>query len=241
MLRLAGAELVQVPAAPYRNPNNFVRYSERLAARAGQDRAERRDLGQPVRQRRQPAGPCRDHRPGDLGADRRQGRRLRLRRRLGRHAGGRRRGAAAQGREDRPGRPDGRGALQLLHHRRAGHGGQLDRRGHRPGADHREPRRLHPRFRLSDSRRGGAAFRLRSAARGGAGAWAARPAINIAGAVRLARDLGPGHTIVTVLCDYGTRYQSKLFNPAFLREKGLPVPDWMKRGPASIPGVFEDA
>jgi cysteine synthase A len=51
--------------------------------------------------------------------------------------------------------------------------------------------------------------------------------INIAGAVRMARDLGPGHTIVTVLCDYGSRYQSKLFNPEFLREKGLPVPDWM--------------
>ena len=52
-------------------------------------------------------------------------------------------------------------------------------------------------------------------------------AINIAGAVRLARELGPGHVIVTILCDYGTRYQSKLFNPAFLREKGLPVPAWL--------------
>ena len=51
--------------------------------------------------------------------------------------------------------------------------------------------------------------------------------INIAGAIRLARDLGPGHTIVTILCDYGTRYQSKLFNPEFLRSKNLPVPDWM--------------
>ncbi len=53
--------------------------------------------------------------------------------------------------------------------------------------------------------------------------------INIAGAIRLARDLGPGHTIVTVLCDYGTRYQSKLFNPDFLRSKELPVPEWMER------------
>ncbi len=51
--------------------------------------------------------------------------------------------------------------------------------------------------------------------------------INIAGAIRLARDLGPGHTVVTVLADYGTRYQSKLFNPVFLREKGLPVPNWL--------------
>ncbi|MEC9177229.1 MAG: cysteine synthase A [Pseudomonadota bacterium] len=52
-------------------------------------------------------------------------------------------------------------------------------------------------------------------------------AINIAGAIRLAEQLGPGHTIVTILCDLGHRYQSKLYNPAFLREKGLPVPEWL--------------
>ena len=51
--------------------------------------------------------------------------------------------------------------------------------------------------------------------------------INVAGAIRLARDLGPGHTIVTILADFGTRYQSKLWNPSFLREKGLPVPSWL--------------
>jgi len=51
--------------------------------------------------------------------------------------------------------------------------------------------------------------------------------INVAGAIRLARDLGPGHTIVTILCDSGTRYQSKLYNPHFLREKGLPTPSWL--------------
>jgi cysteine synthase A len=51
--------------------------------------------------------------------------------------------------------------------------------------------------------------------------------INVAGAVRLARELGPGHTVVTILADSGTRYQSKLFNRAFLQEKGLPVPDWL--------------
>ena len=55
--------------------------------------------------------------------------------------------------------------------------------------------------------------------------------INIAGAMRLASDLGPGHTIVTILADYGTRYQSKLFNPQFLREKKLPVPHWLERRP----------
>lgn len=51
--------------------------------------------------------------------------------------------------------------------------------------------------------------------------------INVAGAIKLAQELGPGHTIVTILCDHGSRYQSKLFNPAFLKEKGLPTPPWM--------------
>ena len=53
--------------------------------------------------------------------------------------------------------------------------------------------------------------------------------INVAGAIRLAKDLGPGHTVVTILADYGTRYQSKLFNPEFLRSKNLPVPAWIER------------
>jgi cysteine synthase len=61
--------------------------------------------------------------------------------------------------------------------------------------------------------------------------------INVAGAIRLARHLGPGHTIVTVLCDYGTRYQSKLFDPAFLRSKNLPVPNWLERTSPLDPGL----
>jgi cysteine synthase A len=64
--------------------------------------------------------------------------------------------------------------------------------------------------------------------------------INVAGAIRLAKQMGPGHTIVTILCDYGTRYQSKLFNPEFLREKGLPVPEWLEERPSSVPSVFEE-
>jgi cysteine synthase len=62
--------------------------------------------------------------------------------------------------------------------------------------------------------------------------------INVAGAIRMAEDLGPGHTIVTVLCDYGTRYQSKLFNPEFLRSKNLPVPEWLERK-TDIPVPYE--
>jgi cysteine synthase len=59
--------------------------------------------------------------------------------------------------------------------------------------------------------------------------------INVAGAVRLARELGPGHTIVTILCDSGTRYASRLFNPEFLRSKGLPTPRWLERAPSPMP------
>ncbi|MDT0683324.1 cysteine synthase A [Roseicyclus sp. F158] len=62
--------------------------------------------------------------------------------------------------------------------------------------------------------------------------------INVAGAMAMARDMGPGHTIVTVLCDYGTRYQSKVWNPEFLREKGLPVPDWLEKDASDLPRVF---
>jgi len=62
--------------------------------------------------------------------------------------------------------------------------------------------------------------------------------INVAGAIRLAKDLGPGHTIVTILCDYGTRYQSKIFNPGFLAERGLPTPPWLEPGAArAVPDV----
>jgi cysteine synthase len=61
--------------------------------------------------------------------------------------------------------------------------------------------------------------------------------INVAGAIRLARHLGPGHTIVTILADYGTRYQSKMFNPEFLRSKNLPVPGWLEGREPIDPGL----
>jgi len=62
--------------------------------------------------------------------------------------------------------------------------------------------------------------------------------VNVAGAMRMAREMGPGHTIVTILCDYGTRYQSKLFNPEFLAEKGLPVPQWLMGAGRAVPSAF---
>jgi cysteine synthase len=61
--------------------------------------------------------------------------------------------------------------------------------------------------------------------------------INLAGAIRTAQELGPGHLIVTVLCDYGNRYQSKMFNPGFLREKDLPVPEWLEDRRTAVPDV----
>jgi cysteine synthase len=61
--------------------------------------------------------------------------------------------------------------------------------------------------------------------------------INVAGAIRLAKELGPGKTIVTILCDFGSRYQSKLFNPDFLRSKNLPVPEWLERK-VDVPNVL---
>jgi len=65
--------------------------------------------------------------------------------------------------------------------------------------------------------------------------------VNVAGAIRLGKELGPGKTIVTMLCDYGTRYQSKLFDPAFLKAKNLPVPGWLAGTPPPIPQVFVDS
>jgi cysteine synthase len=65
--------------------------------------------------------------------------------------------------------------------------------------------------------------------------------VNVAGAIRLAREMGPGHTIVTLLCDYGTRYQSKLFNPAFLKAKNLPLPEWLLTERPPLPRMFVNA
>jgi cysteine synthase A len=64
--------------------------------------------------------------------------------------------------------------------------------------------------------------------------------VNVAGAIRLAREMGPGHTIVTLLCDYGTRYQSRLFDPAFLRSKNLPTPQWLVQERSPLPKMFVD-
>ena len=130
--------------------------------------------------------------------------------------------------QDRPRRPRGRGALALLCPRRAQGRGQLDHRGHRPGPDHREPRGADRRHALPHPRRRGDPDGLRPAASTRGSAWAPRPASTSPARSAWRATSGRGTRIVTILCDYGTRYQSKLFNPAFLREKGLPVPDWLE-------------
>ena len=134
--------------------------------------------------------------------------------------------------------PRGAAMYDLLHARRGeGVGGRLDHRRHRARARHADHRRHHGRRGLPHPRRGGGADRLRPpGARGPVPRRLLRHQ-------RRRRDpagaasLGPGHTIVTVLCDYGTRYQSKLFNPEFLRSKGLPVPAWLERGSGMKPAL----
>ena len=119
-LRMLGASLLEVPAVPYRNPNNYVKVARTHRRAAGARASRRRDLGQPVRQCRQPRHPCPHDRPRNLGADQWQGRCVRQRGRHRRNAGGSRPGAsgAQPGRRHRARRRAGRGALQLLHHRR---------------------------------------------------------------------------------------------------------------------------
>ena len=224
-LRLCGAELIEVPAVLFKSEQ--LRESLRPARRAiGEDRKERRDLGQPVRQCRQPPGPYRDHRPGNLAADRRQGRRLRLRRRHRRHARRRRHGAeGAQQAHVRIALADPMGAALYSYYTTGAlksegssitegigqgrittnlEGAPIDAAYQIPDAEARADH-----FRSARTRRPVPRRLLRHQCR------RRRPA---------RQGARPGHTIVTMLADYGTRYQSKLFNPEFLREKNLPVP-----------------
>jgi cysteine synthase A len=239
MLRLAGAELVQVPAAPYRNPNNFVRYSERLAAKLaatepnGAIWANQFDNIANRQAHIETTGPEIWEQTGGKidGFTCAVG------------SGGTLTGVAEvlQPKGVKVALTDPMGAGLYSYYTTgeiAMQGGSIaegigqvritrNLEGFKPDFS----------YQMSDEEALPYIFDLlrdEGLVMGGS------TAINIGGAVRLARELGPGHTIVTILCDYGTRYQSKLFNPTFLKEKNLPVPDWMTQPPASIPGVFED-
>ncbi|WP_170445589.1 cysteine synthase A [Ruegeria arenilitoris] len=239
MLRLAGAQLVQVPAAPYRNPNNFVHYSRRLAEQLAKTEpngaiwANQFDNVANRQAHVETTGPeiweqtdgkvdgfiCAVGSGGTLAGV----------------------AEALQPKGVKIGIADPMGAGLYSYYTTgeiAMEGGSIaegigqvritkNLEGFKP--DHA--------YQITDNEALPYIFDLlreEGLVMGGS------TAINIAGAVRLAKEMGPGHTIVTVLCDYGTRYQSKLFNPDFLSEKELPVPEWMTEAPRSIPGVFED-
>jgi len=239
MLRLAGAELVQVPAAPYKNPNNYVRYSERLAnelAKTEPNGAIWANQFDNVANRRahiETTGPeiwsQTDGKVDGFVAA------------VG--SGGTLAGCAEylQPKGVKIGLADPMGAALHSFYTTgtlASEGSSISEgigqgritanlEGFTP--DHS--------YQVTDEEALPIVFDLlanEGLCLGGSSG------INIAGAMKLARDLGPGHTIVTILCDYGTRYQSKLYNPDFLKSKGLPVPDWLERGPQAIPGVFVD-
>ena len=238
MLRLAGAELVQVPAAPYKNPNNYVRYSGRLAAELARSEpngaiwANQFDNTANRQAHIETTGPeiweqtagkvdgfiCAVGSGGTLAGV----------------------GAALQPKGVRIGLADPEGAALYSFYTN----GTFDA----PGTSITEgigQGRITANlegftpdcaYRISDQEALPIVFDLLSTeglCLGGSSG------VNIAGAVHMAREMGRGHTIVTILCDYGNRYQSKLYNPEFLREKGLPVPAWLDCGAADLPVVFE--
>ncbi len=240
MLRLAGAELVQVPAAPYRNPNNYVRYSGRLAealAKTEPNGAIWANQFDNVANRQahvETTGPeiwdetggkvdgfiCAVGSGGTLAGV----------------------GLALQPKGVKIGLADPEGAALHAFYT----SGKLES----PGTSITEGigqgritanlEGFTPDFsyRIPDAEALPIIFDLltdEGLCMGGS------TGINIAGAVRMARDMGPGKTIVTILCDYGSRYQSKIYNPTFLREKGLPVPGWLDQSGRAIPPVYEDA
>ena len=240
MIRLAGAELVQVPAAPYRNPNNYVRYSGRLAEKMNESSdkgviwANQLDNVANRQAHVETTGPEIWEQTGGkvdgfvaaVGSG-------------GTLAGV---GMALQpkGVKMALADPDGATLNHFYNHGEHKAEGSSITEGIGQGRITANLEGFTPDFsyNIPDSEALPIVFDLlknEGLCLGGSSG------INVAGAIRLAREMGPGHTIVTVLCDYGTRYQSKLFNPEFLRDKGLPTPDWLTRAPASIPGVFEDS
>jgi cysteine synthase A len=238
MLRLAGAELVQVPAVPYKNPNNYVRYSERLAARLAETEpygaiwANQFDNVANRQAHIETTGPEIWEQTGgkvdgficSVGTG-------------GTLAGV---GMSLQPRGVKIGvaDPEGSAIYDFYTHGELKAEGSSITEGIGQGRETANLKGFRPDFayRIPDSEALPIVFDLladEGLCLGGSSG------INVAGAIRMARDLGPGHTIVTILCDYGTRYQSKIFNPEFLAEKGLPVPAWLEGAGRILPEVYE--
>ena len=239
MIRLAGAELVQVPAAPYKNPNNYVRYSERLAAKLAETEpngavwANQFDNVANRQAHVETTGPEIWQQTG--------GRVDGFTCAVG--SGGTLAGVAEalqpKGVKVALTDPMGSGLFTLYRDGEAKAEGSSITEGIGQGRITRNLDGFKPdmMYQVTDEEALPIVFDLlehEGLCLGGSSA------INIAGAMRMAREMGPGHTIVTMLCDYGSRYQSKLFNPMFLKEKGLPVPAWLDRAPALLPEVYED-
>jgi cysteine synthase A len=239
MIRLAGAELVEVPAAPYRNPNNYVRYSGRLAAELAKTEpngaiwANQFDNVANRQAHIETTGPEIWEQTGGkvdgficaVGSG-------------GTLAGV---GMALQPKGVKVALADPDGATLYSYYTTGEHkaaGGSITE-GIGQGRITANLDGFTPDlcFNIPDTEALPILFDLteqEGLCLGGSSG------VNVAGAIRMAREMGPGHTIVTVLCDYGTRYQSKLYNPDFLRSKNLPVPAWLDRAAAQLPTVFED-
>ena len=228
MLRLCGAEVRLVPAKPYRDPGNYVRVSERVAAelaeteRAGVVWANQWDNPANWRGHYETTGPeiwaqTGGRVDGFVSA-------------IG--TGGTLAGTARALKERNPGivvglaDPEGAAMYSYFKTGELASEGSSITEGIGQGrvTGNVAEAKVDAPFRIPDGEALPVVFRLlkeEGLCLGGSSG------INVAGAIRLARQLGPGHTVVTILCDGGQRYASKLFNPAFLREKGLPVPDWL--------------
>jgi len=229
-LRLMGAELVEVPAVPYKNPNNYVKVSGRLAEQlaktepAGAIWANQFDNVANRQAHIEMTGPEIFEQTGGkvdgfvcaVGS------------------GGTLVGTAIALRALKPGvkigiaDPEGAALYEFYAHGEMKSEGSSITEGIGQGRITANLEGFAPDFsyRISDAEALPIVFDLienEGLCLGGSSG------INIAGAMRLAKDLGPGHTIVTILCDYGNRYQSKLFNPDFLQSKGLPVPGWLTK------------
>lgn len=238
MLRLAGAVLVEVPAVPYANPNNYVKYSARLAEKLNQSEpngavwANQFDNTANRQAHVETTAPeLWEQTGGKLDGFT-----------CACGSGGTLAGVAEvlqpKGVKVGISDPDGSGLYKLYTDETPAAGSSITE-GIGQGRITANLDGFTPDFayKISDAEALPIVFDLladEGLCMGGS------TGINIAGAIRLAREMGPGHTIATILCDYGTRYQSKLYNPAFLREKGLPIPAWLQAD-VTVPTVFEDA
>ena len=238
MLRLVGAELIEVPAMPYSNPNNYVKYSGRLAEKLAQSEpngaiwANQFDNMANRRGHYETTGP-------EIYADT-QGRIHGFACAVG--TGGTLAGVGMalkeRDKDIRIALADPHGAALYSWYTEGvlkSEGSSITEGiGQGRVTANLEGAPVDFAWRVSDEEAFNIVFDLaehEGLLLGGSSG------INIAGAMRLARELGPGHTIVTILCDSGVRYASKLFNAEFLRSKGLPIPRWLERG-ASAPEAF---